>query len=90
MALTDTGGTEENAHDLAGAARLLAGLAPRIHAVLARAPLCVPLGRLVVMQPNPERAHVLYAEPDLSTPDGRRLRTVCGACFRSRPFRLRD
>jgi len=23
---------------------------------------------------------VLYAEPDISSPDGRRLRAVCGAC----------
>ena len=32
------------------------------------------------MQPDPTRAHVLYAEPDISSPDGRRLRAVCGAC----------
>ncbi|KAH9165931.1 kinase A anchor protein [Lactarius sanguifluus] len=63
--------------DLAAAARLLADLAPRIRGVLARAPLRVPLGRLAVMQPDPTRAHVLYAEPDISSPDGRRLRAVC-------------
>src|ERR1700761_7097965 len=52
MALSTDTGTQENAHDLNGAARLLAGLTPRIHAALARAPLRVPLGRLAVMQPN--------------------------------------
>jgi hypothetical protein len=65
--------------DLAGATALLASLAPRIRAVLAHSPLRVPLGRLAVMQPDPTRAHVLYLEPDLRSPDGRRLRAVCGA-----------
>src|SRR6266702_5593016 len=76
---------QENKNDLAAAARLLADLAPRIRAVLARAPLCVPLGRLTVMQPDQTRAHVLYAEPDISSPDGRRLRVVCGTCSRPSP-----
>ncbi|KAH9059888.1 AKAP7 2'5' RNA ligase-like domain-containing protein [Lactarius vividus] len=67
----------EPERDLAAAARLLADLAPQIRAILARAPLRVPLGRLTVMQPDPTRAHVLYAEPDISSPDGRRLRAVC-------------
>lgn len=71
---------EEKTHDLADAARLLAELAPRVRAVLERAPLRVPLGRLTVMQPDPTRAHVLYAEPDISSADGRRLRVVCGTC----------
>jgi hypothetical protein len=66
-------------HDLAGATALLASLEPRIRAVLAHNPLRVPLGRLAVMQPDPARAHVLYVEPDLRSPDGRRLRAVCGA-----------
>ena len=30
------------------------------------------------MQPDPARAHVWYVEPDLRSPDGRRLRAVCG------------
>ncbi|KAF8263706.1 AKAP7 2'5' RNA ligase-like domain-containing protein [Lactarius quietus] len=68
---------QEKTHDLAGAARLLAELAPRIHTALGGAPLRVPLGRLAVMQPDLTRAHVLYAEPDISSPDGRRLRVVC-------------
>ena len=68
------------ARDLAGAVALLASLAPRVRAVLARNPLRVPLGRLAIMQTDPARAHVLYAEPDLRSPDGRRLREVCGAC----------
>jgi activating signal cointegrator complex subunit 1 len=72
----DKGG-EEKTHDLAGATRLLAELTPRIRAALERAPLRVQLGRLAVMQPDPTRAHVLYAEPDISSPDGRRLRAVC-------------
>ncbi|KAI9448601.1 AKAP7 2'5' RNA ligase-like domain-containing protein [Lactarius psammicola] len=67
----------ESEHNLAAAAQLLSDLAPRIRAVLARAPLRVPLRRLTVMQPDSTHAHVLYAEPDLSTPDGRRLRAVC-------------
>jgi hypothetical protein len=71
---------QEKTHDLAGATRLLAELAPRIRAALERAPLRVPLGRLAVMQPDPTRAHVLYAEPDISSPDGRRLRALCGMC----------
>jgi activating signal cointegrator complex subunit 1 len=75
----DKGG-EEKTHDLAGATRLLAELTPRIRAALERAPLRVQLGRLAVMQPDPTRAHVLYAEPDISSPDGRRLRAVCGTC----------
>ena len=66
--------------DLAGAMALLASLAPRVRAVLARNPLRVPLGRLAIMQTDPARAHVLYAEPELRSPDGRRLREVCGAC----------
>jgi activating signal cointegrator complex subunit 1 len=66
--------------DLAGATALLASLAPRIRAVLAQNPLRVPLGRLTTMQSDPERAHVLYAEPDVRSPDGRRLRAVCGTC----------
>ena len=84
MTLADRGTAREGekTHDLAGAARLLAGLAPRIRAILARAPLRVQLGRLAIMQPDPTRAHVLYAEPDISSPDGRRLRAVCGACLR--------
>jgi activating signal cointegrator complex subunit 1 len=72
--------SEGQGRDLAGARALLASLAPRIRAVLAQSPLCVPLGRLVSMQTDPERAHVLYAEPDLRPPDGQRLRAVCGAC----------
>ena len=67
--------------DLPGATTLLASLAPRIRAVLAQSPLHVPLGRLAVMQSDPARAHVLYVEPELRSPDGRRLRAVCGACF---------
>ena len=70
---------EENTHSLAGATQLLAELAPRVHAALERAPLRVSLGRFTVMQPDPTRAHVLYAEPNLSSTDGRRLRAVCGA-----------
>jgi hypothetical protein len=73
---------ERKKHHLAGATRLLAELAPRVRAALERAPLRVPLGRLAIMQPDPTRAHVLYAEPDISSPDGRRLRAVCGTlCF---------
>ena len=68
----------ETTHDLAGATQLLAELAPRVHAALGRAPLCMPLCKLTVMQPDPTRAHVLYSEPDLSSTDGRRLRAVCG------------
>jgi hypothetical protein len=75
------GQEQEHQRDLASAEALLAGLAPRLRALLAQNPLRVPLGRLAVMQPDPARAHVLYAEPDLrSTDDGRRLRAVCGAC----------
>jgi activating signal cointegrator complex subunit 1 len=72
--------SEQGGRDLAGATALLDSLAPRIRAVLAQNPVRVPLGRLAVMQSDPERAHVLYAEPDLRSPDGRRLRAVCGAC----------
>ncbi len=71
---------QEQQHDLTSAAALLASLAPRIHALLARSPLRVPLGRLATMQQDPERAHVLYVEPDLRSPDGRRLGAVCGTC----------
>ncbi|KAH9015741.1 kinase A anchor protein [Lactarius deliciosus] len=76
-AAVDPAAEPETERDVAAAARLLADLAPRIRAILARAPLRVPLGRLTVMQPDPMRAHVLYAEPDISSPDGRRLRAVC-------------
>jgi hypothetical protein len=41
-----------------------------IRAVLAHSLLHVPLGRLAVMQSNPMRAHVLYLELDLRSPDG--------------------
>ena len=68
----------ETTVDLAGATTLLASLAPRIRAVLANNPLRIPLGRLAIMQPDPARAHVLYVDPDLRSPDGRRLRAVCG------------
>jgi len=67
--------------DLAGATRLLASLAPGIRALLEHSPLRIPLGRLAVMQSDPTRAHVLYVEPDLRSPEGRRLRAVCGACL---------
>lgn len=67
--------------DLAGATRLLASLASGIHALLEHSPLRVPLGGLAVMQSDPARAHVLYVEPDLRSPEGRRLRAVCGACI---------
>jgi hypothetical protein len=67
--------------NLDGATALLASLAPRIRALLERSPLRVPLGRLAVMQSDPTRAHVLYVEPDLRSPEGRRLRAVCGACL---------
>jgi hypothetical protein len=73
-------------HDLAGATSLLAELAPRIRAALERAPLRVPLGRLVAMQPDPIRTHVLYAEPDISPADGRRLCAVCSTCASFLPF----
>ncbi|KAN0131551.1 AKAP7 2'5' RNA ligase-like domain containing protein [Lactarius tabidus] len=77
MSLTPNQEEGEQTHHLAGATRLLAELAPRVRAALERAPLRVPLGRLAVMQPDPTRAHVLYAEPNISSPDGRRLRAVC-------------
>jgi hypothetical protein len=67
--------------DLASATALLASLAPRVRALLAQNPLRVPLDRLAIMQPDPACAHVLYAEPDLHSTDGRRLRAVCGACY---------
>ena len=68
--------------DLASAEALLASLAPRLRALLVQNTLRVPLGRLAVMQPDTARAHVLYAEPDLRSTDGRRLLAVCGAfCF---------
>ena len=73
-------GSSEQRRDLAGATALLDSLAPRIRAVLAQNSVRVPLGRLTTMQSDPERAHVLYAEPDLRSPDGQRLRAVCGAC----------
>ena len=77
-----SGQGQRQRHDLAGATALLDSLAPRVRAVLAQSPLRVPLGRLAVMQSDPTRAHVLYAEPDLRSSDGRRLRAVCGArCF---------
>jgi activating signal cointegrator complex subunit 1 len=79
-AASPPGHDQGHGHDLAGATALLASLAPRIRAVLADNPLRVPLGRLAVMQPDPARAHVLYTEPDLRSPDGHRLRVVCGAC----------
>jgi activating signal cointegrator complex subunit 1 len=71
---------QEQEQDLAGATRLLASLAPGIRALLEHSLLRIPLGRLAVMQPDPARAHVLYVEPDLRSPEGRRLRAVCGAC----------
>lgn len=64
--------------DLTGATTLLASLAPRIRNLLSNDPLRIPLGRLEIMQPDPARAHVLYVDPDLRSPDGRRLRAVCG------------
>jgi activating signal cointegrator complex subunit 1 len=75
----------ETTIDLAGATTLLDSLAPRIRAVLANDPLRIPLGRLAIMQPDPARAHVLYVDPDVRSPDGRRLRAVCGT-FNSPPF----
>ena len=54
---------------------------PRVRAVLAQNPQRVPLGRLAIMQTDPARAYVLYAETNLRSPDGRRLREVCGPFF---------
>ncbi|KAF8495772.1 AKAP7 2'5' RNA ligase-like domain-containing protein [Russula emetica] len=68
---------QEQQRDLASATALLDSLAPRLRALLAQNPLRVPLDRLAIMQPDPARAHVLYAEPDLRSTDGRRLRAVC-------------
>jgi hypothetical protein len=65
---------------LASAEALLTSLAPLLRALLAQNTLCVPLGRLALVQPDPARAHVLYAEPGLQSTDGRHLRVVCGAC----------
>jgi activating signal cointegrator complex subunit 1 len=76
----NAGSSSSDQRDLAGATALLDSLAPRIRAVLAQNPVRVPLGGLTTMQSDPERAHVLYAEPDLRSPDGQRLRAVCGAC----------
>ncbi|KAF8495765.1 hypothetical protein F5888DRAFT_1709977, partial [Russula emetica] len=56
------------------ATALLASLAPLIRALLAQRPLRMPRGRLGIMQLGPERAHVLYAEPDLLSSDGRACR----------------
>jgi AKAP7 2'5' RNA ligase-like domain len=69
---------QEEQRDLASASALLSSLAPRVRALLAQNPLRVPLGRLAIMQSDPASAHVLYAEPDLRSTDGRRLRAVCG------------
>jgi hypothetical protein len=69
--------------NLEGATALLASLAPRIRALLDHSPLRIPLARLAAMQQDPTRVHVLYVEPDLRSPDGRRLRAVCGVCFPS-------
>ncbi|KAI0293858.1 AKAP7 2'5' RNA ligase-like domain-containing protein [Multifurca ochricompacta] len=63
--------------DLTAATELLVSLAPRIRGLLAHHPLRVSLGRLAIMQPDPTRAHVLYAEPDVHSTDGIRLRAVC-------------
>jgi A-kinase anchor protein AKAP7 len=79
MALTSS--PNPNSRDLASATALLTSLAPRIRTLLAQNHVRVSLGRLAIMQPDPERAHVLYAEPDLRSPDGRRLRAVCGVYF---------
>ena len=72
----------ERLQNLAAAAQPLAALTPRICTVLVR----VSIGRPAVMQPDPTCAHVLYAEPDLSSLDGRRLRAVCGQCLRPISF----
>ena len=76
---------QERRRDLASASALLDSLSPRIRTLLEQNPLRVPLGRLAIMQSDPVHAHVLYAEPDLMhSPDGQRLRAVCGAS--SPPF----
>ena len=54
---------------------------PRVRAALAQNPLRVPLGRLEILQTDSARTHVVYAEPDLRSLDGRRLREVCRACY---------
>ena len=66
---------------MVSAEALLASLAPHLCALLAQNTLRVQLGGLAVMQPDPARAHVLYAEPDLRSTDGQYLRAVCGACY---------
>ena len=83
---------QEEQRDLASADALLASLAPRVRTLLAQNPPRVPLGRLAIMQSDPASAHVLYAEPDLRSTDGRRLRAVCGECcfffFDGHPYSL--
>jgi hypothetical protein len=74
------GREQEEQRDLASAEALLDSLAPRLRALLAQNPLRVPLDRLATMQHDPARVHVLFAEPDLHSTDGGRLRAVCGAC----------
>ena len=65
---------EQRDLDLPSAAALLDSLAPRLRALLAQNPLRVQLGGLNIMQPDPARAHVLYVEPDMRSPDDRCLR----------------
>ncbi|KAI9449330.1 hypothetical protein BJY52DRAFT_1227840 [Lactarius psammicola] len=60
-------------HGIATAAWLLTFLAAHIHVVLAR----TLLDMLAVLRPDLTHAHVLSAEPDLSSPDGCRQREVC-------------
>ncbi|KAF8495770.1 hypothetical protein F5888DRAFT_1710026 [Russula emetica] len=56
---------------------LLASLAPLIRALLAQRPLRMPRGRLGIMQSGPERAHLLYAEPDLLSSDACGISACC-------------
>ncbi|KAI0049388.1 hypothetical protein FA95DRAFT_1677515 [Auriscalpium vulgare] len=65
---------------LAAARQTLRALQPRIHQLLQGERLRVGLDRLDIMKPergNPERAHVLYVGPDLSSAAGHKLRMVC-------------
>lgn len=64
----------------AKATALLASLAPLIRAQLAQRTQRMLPGILGIMQSDPAHSHVLFAEPDLLSPDGRRLHVVCSLC----------
>jgi activating signal cointegrator complex subunit 1 len=78
----ETGSPSIEPPTLERASSLLASLQPSILQLLGDRPLQVGLEQMDILKPEkgkPGSGHVLFVGPDLKSPDGIRLKRVCGA-----------